>query len=750
MSVVQIYQFCRGFDNVRWSDVYQCYVSGGYAFEKIARASYEVPPEIRKAVINDYFKLNDNYPPDQDDFALIAREIDNKYSVLAVANRQLDDGGRPTIGYKYFWLEKLSPDVDGIGTLIDWWSNQNQPKFDMAELDKQRSPLPENSHFHKLFGKPTFEEDQLQDIKRIVVQENKIPYTVVVTKELWKKRYPEYTKLHYLALCLSVRSNNLNAWAWNVHKIAYPERFLAIFYATKEDIPKNISSQPLPSQQRNNNNATTATTQNPGQIVPKIKIRNCLEEIAIRFSNTHELDLKKTEELFEYLANYPNENWANFIDETNLKESSDNFTKVYKAEIYLLSPKEKSSFMIEILNSINLSNSSRKSSNNTLAIEFQTQLVNASFNYKNELVRKRLVCSIYTGISYLLNQLIFTDNGNNKIEFLLTQSQSVWSKYFLSYAELIEKRIFCEKETTVEGSMETFCQEISNILQKPQDISLTERKKYKKLGSIFTEIECYSLAGTFYYISDRHIPKDILDLIDDEIYRKIQNIQLSPQDKSNSNNEHKNSEAINNKSENNRSQKKQNLLVKQAIPKRRRETNNRIWFILFSIFLASFFIGAFVTAIIIIINSINHTDRNDQTHSYKEHKQPNNPNTTNSIKNTPANSATPPSSNNLSGCSTDVLSNLEAFKNCDKTDKEQLEVELRDNYKLLTTENAKSLRQYYLNSKEETQFQDKITQIKKCYNENPISEDFNKCLKNIIQKSPQPKRSSVNNSKQTR
>ncbi len=78
MSVVHIYQFCRAFDNVRWSDVYQYYVSGGYAFEKIARASYEVPPEIREAVINDYFKLNDNYPPEDNDFALIAREINDK------------------------------------------------------------------------------------------------------------------------------------------------------------------------------------------------------------------------------------------------------------------------------------------------------------------------------------------------------------------------------------------------------------------------------------------------------------------------------------------------------------------------------------------------------------------------------------------------------------------------------------------------------------------------------------------------
>ncbi|MFM6008551.1 MAG: hypothetical protein ACKPA7_32075 [Sphaerospermopsis kisseleviana] len=139
MTGIPIYQFCRAFENVRWSDVYQRYVSGGYAFEKITRWNREVPEEIRQEVINGYFALNDNYPPEEDDFALIAREINDKYAVLAVANRQLDDGGRPTIGYKYFWLEKSSPDVDGIGTLIFWWS-ENEPKFNMAELVETSLP----------------------------------------------------------------------------------------------------------------------------------------------------------------------------------------------------------------------------------------------------------------------------------------------------------------------------------------------------------------------------------------------------------------------------------------------------------------------------------------------------------------------------------------------------------------------------------------------------------------------------------
>lgn len=490
MSVVHIYQFCRAFDNVRYSEVYGCYVSGGYAFEKIARASHEVPPEIREAVINDYFKLNDNYPPETGDFALIAREIDDKYSVLAVANRQLDDGGRPTIGYKYFWLDKSSPDVDGIGTLIYWWSNHKKPKFDMAEL-VEKSP-PERLYYQEI------QKRNFLEILKYVQKLNEIPEITVVKKELWQQAYPAYIELHYLALGLSDRATRLNAWAWNVHKIAYPERFLAIFYATQEDIPKNISKQPLPSPQKDNSNTSvsTPTKENTTQTVP---------------------------------------------------------------------------------------------------------------------------------------------------------------------------------------------------------------------------------------------------LIDNEIYRKIQNIQLSSQDKSNSNNEHKNSEAIDNKSENNRSQKKQKLPGKTTTPKRpkrRREINNRIWFILFGIFLV--IVVVFVTAIIILIISRNPPPNNnnqDQSHIQnirKNEKENNSP--VNNLENPSANSTTLSTSNTSSGCATDLLSNLEVFKACNETDKDELEVELRNSYKLLTIENAKLLRQYYLDSTEKKPFQDRKSKIQECYINNSSHQSFNTCLKDIMRK----------------
>lgn len=539
MSVVHIYQFCRAFDNVRYSEVYKCYVSGGYAFEKIARASYEVPPEIREAVINDDFKLNDNYPPEKNDFALIAREIDNKYSVLAVANRQLDDGGRPTIGYKYFWLDKskLSQYVDGIGTLIYWWRD-NQFQFNMSELVETSPPQilytqgeEEKINFY-------LQANWLEDTRKTVNNLKEIPKISVVTKDNWQElELPPYIKLHYLALGLSLRAKNTNspnAWAWNVQKLAHPDSFISIFYATQEDIPSNIPKRNLPalhlvSPQTHNPNDPTPDKAQPESPTPlPSKTSNSITPAVLKsflssLANTVNQNglNEKIQELFGYLRDYADADWTNCIDKTRVTASSPH--DIYPQLIYLVAPNNPSSkkWLLQMVESLEID--TKKTYPRIL--EFQRVLLEARFEYKDSLVNERLIYSIYAGISYLLNQLMSTEKGNNKIEFLLTKSQNVWSHYFLTYAGLIEKRIFSEEKTIIEESMETFCQEILTLLQRPQNISLAERKQYKKLASTFIKINYFSLAGAFYYISDKCIPRIIEDKIHYEIRIKIYNIK---------------------------------------------------------------------------------------------------------------------------------------------------------------------------------------------------------------------------------
>ncbi|MEA5578255.1 hypothetical protein [Anabaena sp. UHCC 0451] len=568
MTGIPIYQFCRAFDNVRKSDVYGFYVSGGYAFEKITRWNKEVPEEIRQAVINGSFALNDNYPPEEDDFALIAREIDDKYSVLAVANRQLDDGGRPTIGYKYFWLDKsrLSQYVDGIGTLIYWWDEQKQPKFDMAELVEQSAP--EIFYCGQEVQKRNFQEPWLKETWATVEKLPSIPHTVIVTKQEWKG-LPEYIKLHYLALGLSLRTTfkNACAWAWNVNKIAFPENFLAIFYATPEDIPKNLrkfSLSPLylPSPQthnphnsdpNSNNSAITATTQNtsplaknPGQIAPDKKIRKCLTDIATIFTNQCRLDTTKTNDLFGYLKDYPDEDWSNFIDKTTLNAPSGN--ENYKELIYLIAPNHISSqkWLLKMVASLEMETKQaslfedfRNKTINLLGLsednnqptipEFQRILLEASSNYDVQ-VSQKLENSIYFGISFLLEKVTNPDQRTDveKIKYLLIQSQTIWSDSFKLYAKLVAANILYEDNDNNKKyqSIIDFSQQIIEILEKIKNTNHKNQhyRDYHALAQIFREIEQKDLSELFYRMSGNsgnQIPQDVRTGLSNEIRSRI-------------------------------------------------------------------------------------------------------------------------------------------------------------------------------------------------------------------------------------
>ncbi len=244
-DTIEVYQFSRNFDNPHPSAQHNHrWVSGGNIIDpekKITLSNREVPQEIRQAVLDNYFAINDSYPPAENDFALIAREIGDRYAVLAVANGQIDDRDRPTIGYKYFWLETTDPDVDRIGTLIYWWRDVKY-QFDMKELNP--ASIPEIYHA-QIQKKTNFTEHWLKTIKETINGFKQIPCTGVVTKEDWEG-LPSYIKLHYLAFGLSFRSDNLNTWAWNVHKLSLPQNFIYILYSTAEDIPANLYKQQLP------------------------------------------------------------------------------------------------------------------------------------------------------------------------------------------------------------------------------------------------------------------------------------------------------------------------------------------------------------------------------------------------------------------------------------------------------------------------------------------------------------------------
>jgi len=253
MSDIEVYEFSRAFDGIKKIDNYG-WVSGGYSPEKISHANQPVPEEIRRAVFANLFALNDNYPPNEGELALIAREIPGKnqgvlYAVLAVANRQRDDGGRPTIGYRYFWIvaKNQNNDYDGILALLTWWGciqSERKLYFDMEKAG--RGEIPGSIERISGWARVNLAQDpnysQLQDQ---VVQAAKIPQLQNLSTRPSEKWDELWTDFHFVASGLSHRAQSDVAWAWNVRRLLQPGSFISVACATAEDCASIESVQRL-------------------------------------------------------------------------------------------------------------------------------------------------------------------------------------------------------------------------------------------------------------------------------------------------------------------------------------------------------------------------------------------------------------------------------------------------------------------------------------------------------------------------
>jgi len=214
---LQIHQFSLGLKinkNKRGQ-----YVSGGFYGETVDNLSHEVPPEIEQEVKQDLFTIPDGYPPETGQLALIAREV-GQYCVLAVANRLDDFMGRNLVGYRYFWLDRqeLSPDDDGIATLLFNWYQNNQPCLNLQELQEESS-LYTNSWTQQVqnYPKQQFVERYQSLVQHLYSEINGKPTPLFLLKPT-----SEITcfNLHCLAIEHQHQTEKPISWAWNVRRLS--------------------------------------------------------------------------------------------------------------------------------------------------------------------------------------------------------------------------------------------------------------------------------------------------------------------------------------------------------------------------------------------------------------------------------------------------------------------------------------------------------------------------------------------------
>ena len=220
-NLITINEFSRKFEEPRWSEKLQKYVSGGFEKEIEFRTA-NVPQLIQDAVYQNQLRISDNYLLPENEKALIAREVD-EYSILAVAANGYDDKCRPLIVYRYFWLENLSdPNFDGVGTLLQWWKEKQEPYCEIKPHQEYINEIEANGKKYYQ-GQPYYKDhfkDYEEQTEEIFNQITEKPYILKFLEKDGNIIRPNHWGIHALALRLNRNYSNVDiAWTWNTSLI---------------------------------------------------------------------------------------------------------------------------------------------------------------------------------------------------------------------------------------------------------------------------------------------------------------------------------------------------------------------------------------------------------------------------------------------------------------------------------------------------------------------------------------------------
>ncbi len=491
----KIYEFSRQFLEPKWSDVFNQYVTTGFDKE-IGWESKKVPKDIVNVVHNHLLRINDNYPPGENDIALIAREL-KKYAILAVATRLMDDRHRPLVAYRYFWLKKTTREqnIDGVGTLLKWWLNQ-------WEIDNclyyELRPSAENKINNKPYSTSfLFKTDLIQDFgyeqlfKDIKTRSDQSQGNLVIPLQYHLEDEP----FHTLALILNREYKVPLNWAYNVNKLEHPEKFTLIY--SQGNLIVNDLNQ---SYQSFSDDSLSDDSLSDEQFT-ETNLKRCLMAIAKN---------KNLENNFFKLSNYleqidsHNWHWESIIDQTFLDTYEDIKNARYRGLIAILMPSEQ---VFEWLYWLKKQNNKKFF---LAGIKIQDKLIN--FLEKEKIIDKT---EIEKNIDSIIIELLLEESLSEKRSYLLKEkeylfikSSTFWKKYIRDWGEIL----FYKISFNPSFKKDKLSQKISSDFEKLDDnhpLASEKKDYYEWMGRLFAQVEMYSLAAFFYQLSWGEIPKDI-------------------------------------------------------------------------------------------------------------------------------------------------------------------------------------------------------------------------------------------------
>jgi hypothetical protein len=299
---IEIHQFARGFDVVTKNGQY---VSGGYRGQ-VAFFSATVPLEIQERCLG---VLNNNFPPEEGSIAVLAWDLE-KYAVLSIANKQTDDGNRPTIGYRYFWLDKQkanhvmsteSTEIDGIFALLLAWHYQEYPIFKIEDIAQGNSYECLSIEVDNL----TYYQEDYQQKYKTQTNCNVVDFLEETERRSGFDMWLVLVKIHFSGQHISSHEKIRNIWAYNATRFSKADSYTRIVFANERD--KNEYEYESTSRLADNQTGSVGSPNQPASTSQHAdRIKSLMQSVA----STEQLNYKKDDikELLEKLSSDPQYN----------------------------------------------------------------------------------------------------------------------------------------------------------------------------------------------------------------------------------------------------------------------------------------------------------------------------------------------------------------------------------------------------------------------------------------------------------
>jgi hypothetical protein len=491
---IQIHEFSTGIRPERTAD--GGWVSLGFTGQYMNTTIDPIPHAIQRSIANKEFGVAEGAARDKP--AIIGRVVsgeESDWSVVALVTKGRDEKGRSASVYRYFFCEG-DKGVSNVWRILGWIENYQQlhagemPTFNPFDTKGIDQP-----NLHTTSTPPQFNllpetEESLLSTSAPILIPPEAQYTLQDINRLANKK------------AIADDNEQPVAWAYKVEALEQPRRFQIIQAASDKayELLQKVK-------------ATTPLVAAP--LVDEQAIKSAIKGLI----NSSKVKLEYVKAIAEPLGNEQ-------VTESYWKEIFDGqgATNALKQGIYspqmvrllalraIVIPQTLPEYLVW------LGNGSKGSDNNTLSVEFQSQIKNSLIQIPD--VAKNIEFSVIEGISLLLPKLLEEKVTVESVVWLLASANGLWASFTRQVLQDIDHDLQSMNESAKGAKNVDFkltdksWQNIRSDLKKYWQIRhCAPQEKYQTFAELFERLHQYKLSTFFYHVS--------LGKVDKKIFTKV-------------------------------------------------------------------------------------------------------------------------------------------------------------------------------------------------------------------------------------